>query len=138
MGASVPTLTAEGMVKAVDRKCDRILMNMFASDAGQSNVFSGQVVSIQDIIYKYSDDVKAAGDAVAAKVELVLKRYFDAATVRAVVTELPDKPSRYDISIRGSVVELSRRYDFGRMVESANGMVQKIMNDRGELLWVIP
>lgn len=135
MAAPVPSLTTEGFVKAIDRKCDRILMNMFASDGGQSNVWAGSVVSIQDIIYQYSDDVTAAGNNIANAMERVLSAYFDAATVSARVTEIADRPGRYDISITGSVIENMRRYDFGRMVESANGMVQKIMNNKGVELW---
>lgn len=135
MATGYPSLTAEGFIFAVDRKCDRILMSMFASDAGQSNMFAGSVTSIQNIIYLNSDDVNAAGTAVAAGIERVLSRYFDGANVQGVVTDIVDKPGRVDISIQGSVVQNNRRYDFGRMLESANGMIQSIMNNQGEVLW---
>lgn len=135
MGHPVPSLSAEGFIRAVDRKCDRILMNAFASDASQSNVFSGSVVSIQDIIYRHSDDVSAAGTTIANALQTVLRAYFDTASVSASVKELSDKPGRYDISITGTVVENMRKYDFGRQVETANGLVQRIMNKQGQVLW---
>lgn len=135
MGHPVPTLTVEGFISAIDRKCDRILMNAFASDASQSNIFKGSVVSIQNLIYENSDDIPAAGTAIANALQRVLAEYFDSASVRATVKELPDRPGRYDIAIQGTVVENLRKYDFGRMVETANGLVQKIMNKQGDVLW---
>ena len=138
MAYPVPSLSVEGFVKPSDRKCDRILINLFACDAGQSNVFRGQVVSVQDIIYRNSDDVFNAGTEIAASIQRVLNSYFDAAMISASVKELVDKPGRYNIIINGHVVENNRRYDFGRQVEAANGMVVRMLTEQGESVWMNP
>lgn len=135
MAEAIPTLTSEGFVSAIDRKCDRALINLFASDASQSNVFLGRVYSIQDVIYRFSNNIPEVGREVARIIEIVLKTYFDDAFVTGRVSEIPDKPGHFDIAINGTVVENMRKYDFGRMVESANGMVQKLMTNTGSVLW---
>lgn len=132
---AVPTLTSDGWVTAVDKKCDRLLMNAFASDASQSNMFAGSVTSIQGIIYDHSDDPSAAGTVIASRLQQMYARHFDAASFRADVNEWVDKSGRYDIAITGTVVQENRKYDFGRMVESSNGIVVKMMTSTGVVLW---
>ena len=132
---AVPTLTSDGWVTAVDKKCDRLLMNAFASDASQSNMYAGSVTSIQSIIYANSDDPNAAGTVIAAQLQQMFGRHFDAASFRANVVEFADKSGRYDIQITGTVVQENRKYDFGRMVESLNGIVVKMMTNTGVVLW---
>lgn len=135
MGYPYPSLSSEGFITTIDRKCDRALINMFASDASQSNVFMGNVTSIQDILYRYSDKVTEAAAEIGRAVETVLSRYFDAAQIRGQVEDLPNEPGRVNIIISGTVVEGYRRYDFGRQVESVNGLVQRILNNQGAVIW---
>lgn len=132
---AVPTLTSEGWVTAPDKKCDRLLMNAFASDASQSNAFAGAVCSIQNVIYLNNGDPVTCGDEIASALTALYERYFAAATFKATVTEFADLSGRYDIAIEGTVVQENRKYDFGRMVESANGIVVKIMTASGDVMW---
>lgn len=125
----------DGWITAVDRKCDRILMDTFAADQAQSNIFLGNVTSIQYIIYSNGQDIIGAGNEIANALQRLFLRYFDAAIFTAKVAEFKDKSGRYDIALTGQVVQGGRRYDFGRQVEFANGLIVKIMTDTGVLLW---
>ena len=132
---AVPSLTSEGWITAVDKKCDRLLMNAFASDQAQSNAWLGRVTSIQYLIYQAGKDMRAAGDSIATALVLMFGRHFDAASFKATVTEYADGSGRYDIRIKGEVVQAMRRYDFGRVLESVNGMIAKFMTDKGAMIW---
>lgn len=132
---AVPTLTSEGWITAPDKKCDRLLMNAFASDASQSNIYAGAVCSIQNTIYLNNGDPVACGNAIASALTSLYERYFAAATFKCTVTEFDDQSGRYDIGVEGTVVQDNRKYDFGRMVESANGIVVKIMTASGDVMW---
>lgn len=125
----------DGWVTTVDKKCDRILVDAFASDQAQSDIFLGSVTSIQYIIYQNGKDIIGAGNQIANQLQKLYMRYFDAAVFSAKVTEFSDKSGRHDIAITGSVVQGGRRYDFGRQLEYANGMFVKLMTSSGAVLW---
>lgn len=131
---AVPTLTSEGWITAVDKKCDRLLMNAFASDKSQSNMFQG-VTSIQAIIYENSDNVDKAGVEIASALQVMFGHHFDAAIFSSNVTEFAEGNGRYDVSITGTVIQEMRKYDFGRMVKSVNGIVVELLTAQGDTLW---
>jgi hypothetical protein len=124
-----------GWITTVDKKCDLILVDAFASDHAQSDIFLGSVTSIQYIIFSNGQDILGAGNEIANALQKLYMRYFDAAIFSAKVTEFADKSGRHDIAITGSVVQEGRKYDFGRQLEYSNGMFVKLMTTSGAVLW---
>lgn len=132
---AVITLSSDGWVTAIDKKADRILMNAFASDFSQSNMFAGQITSIQHMIYAAGQDVHAAGTTIANALEKLYQRFFDAAVFKCTVSAWGDNSGRYDLAFQGTVTQDGRRYDFGRQLSSANGKVVQYLTKSGEVIW---
>lgn len=132
---AVVTLSSDGWVTAIDKKCDRILMNAFASDFSQSNAFAGQITSIQHMIYAAGQDVNSAGTTIANALERLYNRFFDSAIFKCTVTAWGDNSGRYDLAIQGTVAQAGRKYDFGRQLSSANGKIVQFLTKTGEVIW---
>lgn len=128
MAVQYPSLTAEGFVKDPQRIAAMLMTNALASDASQSNLYRGAVTSIQSIIQKTGQDVRAMTQMLQNELENMYRRYFDQASFEVRIEPLSaEKPNTLNIKLEGKIVSDGVRYDLGRALMVNEGVIQKVI-----------
>lgn len=129
----VPTLSTAGFVSDVPSMIDRMLAYYLTSDFSQSNVFFGQVVSLQKQMQQYQHDPLTLQTRIREELTGYFGGAFDSVTVN-VSTEIPnpDDPNRINVTVEAVIVKDGKSYSVGKLIETQNSITQKIINLNNE------
>lgn len=72
----LPILGGEGWLKDPNLIMDRLYMHVFLTDHSQSNIYQGDVVSLQYILSLYGDDELSITTAVQKSLKSLYNKYF--------------------------------------------------------------
>lgn len=129
----IPTLSTAGFVSDVPTMLDRMLAYYLTSDYSQSNVFQGQIISLQKQMQAYQYDNIALINNVRDELEGYFGSIADSATVRVTTdTPNPDDPNRINVTIEVLVIKDGRRYSLGRLIETQDSITKRIINLNNE------
>lgn len=125
----VPSLSLSGFINELRDKSDRLMSYFFYSDASQSNVYLGEVSSLPDIIQKYGNDKDSIATEMDDALQKYLERYFDIVEVEVKIN-IPENATdnRMEILCEIIVGENGVKYDFAKILNTANGKLTTIMD----------
>lgn len=118
-----------GWTSSLNEKADGILSHFFEADAFQSNLYMGNISSLQYLIQQYNNDiVQLIGNARRA-LEQYLGRYYPQGVIVTMSSNGTD-PSftggELDLTISATVTEGDVQYSFGYLVSAENSIINKI------------
>ena len=118
-----------GWTSSLNEKADAILSHFFEADAFQSNLYMGNISSLQYLIQQYNNDiVQLIGNARRA-LEQYLGRYYPQGVIVNMSSNGTD-PSftggELDLTISATVTEGDVQYSFGYLVSAENSIINKI------------
>lgn len=134
MAQSLMTLSSEGVVETPLRLIDRLLAYAITTDALQSNLYRGNLTSIQAMIQKNLNDPSGLQRDVETSLAKYFGRYFDDVEVSASV-EAHGDPNGTKLMLKFGirVVSDGEGYEVARVANFEKGLFKSIVttNDYG-------
>lgn len=129
MAIEVPTLSSAGWLSGPAEKIDRLMSYYFTSERSQSTLFAGSVVSLPYHLQKYSHDEGTLREVIRDALRDYLEPHFDQVVVN-IRTDVPnpDDPGRINLTFDVELVQDGVRYSAGRLIETHNGSMLKLIN----------
>jgi len=81
--AVYPALDGSGWLTTPTTVLDAVMADFYGSDNSQSYLFAGSVTSLAWIIQENKGDLSATANSIQLKLQTMLLKYFDGATVEA-------------------------------------------------------
>lgn len=137
MSVYVPTLSRAGWSKSPQEKVDYLLSDFFTSEYSQSYLFGGSITSLTYLIQRFQGDIPSLIDSMRDKLNSYFECYFDAAVVD--ITSDYNSPTNttgnITLKIYIQVTENNKVYSVGKIVETSDGKIKKIvsLNNTGEI-----
>lgn len=129
----IPTLSMAGFVSDVPTMIDRMLAYYLTSDYSQSNVFHGQVLSLQKHVQAYQHDTITLQTKVREDLEGYFAPNVDSMTIEVRVDQPnPDDPSRINLTISAVLIKDGKAYSLGKLIETQNSITKNIINLNNE------
>lgn len=127
----VPSLSSRGWVSDVIGKMDMLLANFLTSDYSQTELYLGNISSMQYLVKVYGSDPRTFSQELQRKLEDYIGRYFDAVQVKVETwylnTEMNDGPYGVKIVITGVVN--GQRINLMQEFEIRDSKFKKIINN---------
>lgn len=127
----VPSLSSRGWVSDVIGKMDMLLANFLTSDYSQTELYLGNISSMQYLVKVYGNDPRTFSQELQRKLEDYIGRYFDAVQVKVetwyIDTEMNDGPYGVKIVITGVVS--GQRINLMQEFEIRDSKFKKIINN---------
>ncbi len=129
MSSPVATLSGAGWVDSLPEKADRLMSYYFVSEASQSQLFNGTIVSLPAQVQAYGHDEQEIRYRVRDDLMRYLAPYFTDVSLD-VRTDLPNAndPNRINITVDAIVTEGSQRYSLSRLITTVNSKIVEIVN----------
>lgn len=125
----VPVLSSEGWITDIRKKADQVMAYFFASDYSQSNLFYTNIASLAWLVQQYGNDTTALQSAVESTLQQYLERYFTGVRLTVTIEDTTETGGgRYNIILDATVVEGEYRYSLGKLIETQNNKVVKIID----------
>lgn len=109
MSSPIPSLSAQGLVSDPLQKLDKLLAYMFVSEANQSYLYNGKVVSVAAIRQQNENNPAAFATALQTAVNDYIKQHFDQVAVKTTIED-PLGNGQYNMLLTVIVVDNSRDY----------------------------
>lgn len=125
----VPMFASSGWTTSLNEKADGILSQFFEADAFQSELYAGNVSSMQYLVQQYNNDPVQMVTNTKSTLEKLLGRYYPEG-ILVDVTSTATNPSwvgsQYDVKITAQVTENGVVQSFGYLVSAENSIINKI------------
>ena len=120
MTTTLPMLSGEGWLQDPKLIMNRLFQHMYLTDHSQSNVYRGNVTSLQYLLAKHGHAAAGLTVAVESAVKTYYGRYFDnvQCTFNRNDTESSDSTLVFDLYISGSWK--GTHYDLNRTIKADN------------------
>ena len=82
MAVTLPVLGGEGYLTDPDLIMSKVYQEMFLTDYSQSNIFQGDVFSVQYVLSQHGDNVTAIIGSMEKGIKNLFSKYFTGVTVR--------------------------------------------------------
>jgi hypothetical protein len=128
-------LGTTGWTTSLAEKADKLMSHFFETDVYQSNLYAGNVVSIQYLIEQWNHDPNTLSTNVRQSLEAYLRRYYPNAVVNC-TTNVNDPDfdgTKVTLKIGAIITELGTQYSFGYLINTTKSTINEIirMNDFG-------
>lgn len=129
MTTVVPSLSTAGFITDLPTQIDKVMSYYLTSDFSQSNLFRGQIVSLQKQIQAYQHDKMLLNERVREELEGLLTEVADSASVNvSSETPNPEDPGRINLTVAAVVTKDGKAYSVGKLIETRDSVTQKIFN----------
>lgn len=129
MTVAIATLSSEGWVTTPIRKLDRALTYALTTDALQSNIYRGNLTSLQAIIQETLDDEQALQSKANNKLNDYFSRIFDIAHVQVIVEEFPAEGSnRLALRIKIEAIDNGEAVTADSLAYFEKGIFSKVVD----------
>lgn len=118
MSKTLPVLGSEGWLKDPEQTMVRLFTDMFLTDYSQSNIYHGQVASLQYYLTTLNGDPIAITEAVERMLNRYYGRYFDSVTALFKHDDSIETELAFDLSVEA--YRDGVRYDLSRRVITDN------------------
>lgn len=125
----LPMFSTTGWTTSLNEKADGILSHFFEADAYQSNLYAGNVSSLQALVQQYNQSPVDLVTNIRATLEKYLTRYYPQGVVVNVTSPATSptwQGSVYEITIAAQVTENGVQQSFGYLVSAENSIINKI------------
>lgn len=126
---AVPMFSTTGWTASLNEKADALLSHFFEADAFQSNLYMGNISSLQYLIQQYNSDIVKLLSNIRQTLEQYLTRYYPEGVVVQATSNGTDPSFTagvLDVTITASVTEGGLQYSFGYLVSAENSIISKI------------
>lgn len=126
---ALPMFASSGWTTSLNEKADGILSQFFEADALQSELYQGNVSSLQYLIHEYNNDPIKMVSAIRSALENLLGRYYPQGCNVEVTSDATSPTwvgSQYDIKITALVTENGTQQSFGYLVSAENSIISNI------------
>lgn len=127
---SAPSLSSKGWVNSINEKADQVASYFFLTDAYQSNLYQGQLVSLQVLIQQNTNDIPGLVRAIQQTFENYLLRYYPEGAVASCTSPGTDPTyanSTVDVELSATVTINGTQYSFGWLVSAIGSIVSSIV-----------
>lgn len=125
----IPTLSMAGFVSDVPAMIDRMLAYYLTSDYSQSNIFFGQILSLQKHVQAYQHDTITLQTKVREDLEGYFGAMVDAMTIDVSAEHPnPEDPGRINLTISAVLTKDGVSYSLGKLIETQNSITKNIIN----------
>lgn len=123
----LPSLSEEGWVTAGDRIADRILSHIFETDASQSVLFEGNILSIPDIIARNNGNARSIANELKYKLTDLYNLYFNSVSVTIDLREI--ESNKFNMSVHITCMDRtnSRLINVGRLAEYMDTTLARVV-----------
>lgn len=125
----VPSFSTTGWTSSLSEKADIVASHFFLTDAYQSNLYMGKLVSLQNLIQQYGDDIIKLITNVRSQMEDYLRRYYPEGSSVSITSNGTDPTyagSLLTFNISMFVTLNGVQYSFGWLVSAENSIVSNI------------
>lgn len=125
----LPKFGTTGWTTSSNEKADGIMANFFETDAYQSNLYSGNLSSLQDLVQRFNGNPIDLVTNVRQTLEKYLARYYPEGVVVNVTSPATSptwQGSVYEITISATVTEAGVQQSIGFLVSAENSIITKI------------
>lgn len=131
----VPTLSEDGWVTTPAGKVDKLLSYAYLSQASQSVLYNGNIVSVAKILAQHGTDEHGLKEELEAGFIKLMSGYFDSVEATVSVTPDRDKPTNLTINIQIYVVDDGYTYSAGHLLTTLDSNILRVfeINNEGEL-----
>lgn len=125
MARVVPVLGSAGFTDDITIKVDQVLSNFYLTQASQTDVYRGSVVSMPDIIRRYGNDPLVLERETRNVLDGYLSRHFDEVnlTINAILSG-----DSIDLQITAILRDGERSLDIHHAVNSKNSKIRSIID----------
>lgn len=127
----VPSFSTTGWTTSLSEKADLVASHFFLTDAYQSNLYMGKLVSLQALIQQYGQsDVVPLITNVRQTMEDYLRRYYpegSSVTITSNGTDPTYAGSLLTLNITALITLGGVQYSFGWLVSAENSIVNTIV-----------
>ena len=132
----LPMFASTGWTTSLNEKADGILSQFFEADAFQSELYAGNVSSLQYLVQQYNNDPVQMVTNTRLTLEKYLLRYYPEGVIVNVTSTATDPNwvgSEYEVKITALVTENGVQQSFGYLVSAENSIISNIarINDSG-------
>lgn len=129
MVGKVPSLSVSGWIDEIGERADKLMAYYLTSDYSQSELYAGNVVSLQYHIEQHGSDEGALRTQVESDLRRYLERYFESADI-TVTTDRPIEgdENRIHLRLECFVVSGGQRYSLGKLITAVNSKVIDIID----------
>lgn len=133
MSQVVPTLSLSGFVSDVPTMIDHMFSYYLTSEYSQSNVFHGNIVSLQKQIQEFQHSEEALERNIREQLETYFRSVADDVTIDVTTANPnPADPNRLNITLSAILIKDGKSYSVGRLVETQDSKIMKIITLNNE------
>ena len=126
MTAVVPSLSEQGWITDSYKILNNIVSYYILTDAAQTLVFEGNLISLPETYYKYINQPVEMASAIKSDLDKMISRYFPIAEVNTEAKAMTD--SQYAILLyAAAVTEDGTRIELSKVVEISTTGLRKII-----------
>lgn len=119
------SLNGQGYTKDPTIIADELFGEAIYSNYSQSDIFYGQIISLDYIIQQYSTDEGGLCTSLESNYTTLFQRHFDNVVVQAKSTDATDG-NYFNVTLKIRYSREGVDYDFARVIQHYNGVVSKI------------
>jgi hypothetical protein len=123
----VPTLSSKGYVYTTEEKVDHLLAYALLSNASQTPMFRGQIMSFQELIQRTQGDRIALQSQADTAFNNYFSRYFDDVSTEIAVLDDPDDGRKLRLRIYISVRDNGRTVSVGMIAQFMDGIFKQVV-----------
>lgn len=120
------TLDTSGYVSDPPLVVDIVMNNFFRANHSQTNVHSGQILSLMYLIAKHAEDMIGLSSAIEDALEIMLGAHFESANITVEIDDTSTIDVLQNIKISATVFEGGASYDVGRLLSLVKNRISKI------------
>lgn len=120
------SLNGHGYTKNPDIMADEIFASTIWSKRSQSDIYYGQIISLDDAIQEFSTDPNGLCQRLEDDYATLFSRHFSDVAVK-VTSELPEGKDYFNVVLKIRYSRDGVSYDFARIIEHYNGMIKDVL-----------
>lgn len=132
----VPVMGTQGYVTDVANKFAYLFTNYYLTDYNQSILFKGEIVSLTRSLQECGSNKTTLTQRVRSELVTYFNRYYDSVSVNVTVEDdtTVGNEDQLVLTITVAITDSSVTSEFSRMVKTANGVINKVidLNNYGE------
>lgn len=126
------TMTLQGWTRDIGKQIDFAIAYCFESNASQSYIFEGQILSFQKIIHDFSRNYEGMCSAMQSELESYLKSLFDDAVVEVTHNAATTKGSGVSLFVYATVTVNGKTYTTSAGTEIEDSKIIRFFNLNNE------
>lgn len=126
MATAHPSLNGQGYSTDPYVIADEIFASSIYSRTSQSDLYFGQIISLDEMIKDYSNDPDGLCGALNTNYATLFGRHFTDVRVNS-TPELTENEDTFNVTLKIRYSRDGATYDFSRIIENYNGVLKQVL-----------